>query len=148
LLIINNKTFFLIANFSPSIVVEHSNSNFNVERSEMEQSRLIRKYVNRRLYDTVQSRYVNLEDLRKLIEQGTCIQVMDQANEKDITTTVLLQIICETQRSSTALLTSGFLTDLIRSSTGYTDPKIPERLSAALRAALHDTGSMVGTLDA
>ncbi len=114
----------------------------------MKQPRLIRKYVNRRLYDTVQSRYVNLEDLRKLIEQGTDIQVMDQANEKDISTTVLLQIICETQRSSTALLTTGFLTDLIRSAAGDTDPEAPERLSTALRVALHDKGSISGTLDA
>ncbi len=114
----------------------------------MKQTRLIRKYVNRRLYDTVQSRYVNLDDLRKLIEQGIDIQVMDQASDKDISTTVLLQIICETQRSNTALLTADFLMDLIRSAAGDTDPEFPERLCTALRAALHDSGPVAATLDA
>jgi len=104
---------------------------------DMTQPRLIRKYVNRRLYDTVQSRYVNLEDLRRLILQGTDIVVKDQSNDQDITTTVLLQIICETQRSSTPLLTADFLTDVIRSSVDQPDPDFPERLTVALRAAMH-----------
>jgi len=116
----------------------------------MKHARLIRKYVNRRLYDTAQSRYVNLEDLRRLIEQGTTIQVMDQANDKDITTSVLLQIICETQRSNSALLSADFLADLIRSAAHDTDPEFPERLCTALRTAMHDNGTVAaaGTLDA
>ena len=53
----------------------------------MSEPRLIRKYVNRRLYDTVESRYVNLEDLRRVINAGGEIRVVDQASGRDITTT-------------------------------------------------------------
>ena len=60
---------------------------------KMGNPRLIRKYVNRRLYDTVESRYVNLEDLRRLVAEGSDIQIVDQATGRDITSSVLLHII-------------------------------------------------------
>ena len=102
----------------------------------MGQPRLIRKYVNRRLYDTTQSRYVNLDDLRNLITDGVDLRVVDQSNSQDITTSVLLQIIGDTQRSGTRLLNAEFLTDLIRLSTQTGDPALPARLNAALRSIL------------
>ena len=54
----------------------------------MSDQRLIRKYVNRRLYDTTQSRYVNLQDLRELIIKGSQVKVVEQATGADITTPV------------------------------------------------------------
>jgi len=95
--------------------------------------RLIRKYVNRRLYDTGESRYVNLEDLRRLINAGSSIRVIDQASNKDITTTVLLQIIGEAEKSGAPLLGAEFLTALIRlADRGDRDPGLAGRLQAAL----------------
>lgn len=104
----------------------------------MTEPRLIRKYVNRRLYDTVESRYVNLEDLRRVINAGGEIRVVDQASGKDITTTVLLQIIGEAERSGAPLLTADFLAALIRLSGRERDAGLADRLHAALRAALAD----------
>ncbi|MDP6673634.1 MAG: polyhydroxyalkanoate synthesis regulator DNA-binding domain-containing protein [Gammaproteobacteria bacterium] len=101
----------------------------------MKQPKLIRKYVNRRLYDTSQSRYVNLEDLRRLIVAGAEIRVIEQASGEEITTTVLLQIIEETQRSGSRLLKPEFLSRLIRLSASDTDPALPDRLNNALREA-------------
>ncbi len=101
----------------------------------MKQPKLIRKYVNRRLYDTSQSRYVNLEDLRRLIVGGADIKVMEQATGEEITTTVLLQIIEETQRSGSKLLKPELLTRLIRLSATDSDPTLPDRLDRALRGA-------------
>ena len=102
----------------------------------MNDPRLIRKYVNRRLYDTVESRYVNLEDLRRVINAGGEIKVVDQATGRDITTTVLLQIIGEAERSGAPLLTADFLAALIRLSGRERDPGLADRLQAALRAAV------------
>ena len=102
----------------------------------MNEPRLIRKYVNRRLYDTAESRYVNLEDLRRVINAGGEIRVVDQASGKEITTTVLLQIIGEAERSGAPLLTADFLSALIRLSARERDPGLADRLHAALRAAL------------
>ena len=104
----------------------------------MTEARLIRKYVNRRLYDTAESRYVNLEDLRRVINSGGEIRVVDQASGKEITTTVLLQIIGEVERSGAPLLTPDFLSALIRLSGRERDPGLTGRLQAALRAALPD----------
>lgn len=102
----------------------------------MNEPRLIRKYVNRRLYDTVESRYVNLDDLRRVINAGGEIHVVDQASGRDITTTVLLQIIGEAERSGAPLLTADFLSALIRLSGRERDPGLSERLRSALNSAL------------
>jgi polyhydroxyalkanoate synthesis repressor PhaR len=102
---------------------------------DMKQPKLIRKYVNRRLYDTSQSRYVNLDDLRRLIIGGADIKVIEQATGEEITTTVLLQIIEDTQRSGSNLLKPEFLSQLIRLSATDNDPALPDRLNSALRGA-------------
>lgn len=101
----------------------------------MTEPRLIRKYVNRRLYDTTESRYVNLEDLRRVINAGGEIRVLDQSSGKDITTAVQLQIIGEAERSGAPLLTAEFLAALIRLAGKERDPGLASRLQAALNGA-------------
>jgi len=102
----------------------------------MSQARVIRKYVNRRLYDTQESRYVNLEELRRLIIDGENIQVLERTTGNDITTSILLQIIGETQREVT-VLDSSFLCEVIRlAAQEGQDPSLSARLNAALRSAL------------
>jgi polyhydroxyalkanoate synthesis repressor PhaR len=101
----------------------------------MNEPRLIRKYANRRLYDTVRSRYVNLADVRNLIAEGIRVRVVEQSTSKDITDSILLQIIGSMSDEGT-LLTTGFLTDLIRTAGSISDPGLPERLQTALRSAL------------
>lgn len=102
----------------------------------MGEQRLIRKYVNRRLYDTTQSRYVNLDDLRELITKGSQVKVVEQATGTDITTPVLLQIIAETQRGNTPLLSAEFLATMIRLGALDRDPELPARLDRALKNLL------------
>ena len=101
----------------------------------MNKPKLIRKYVNRRLYDTTQSRYVNLEDLRKLIVGGADIKVVEQATGAEITTTVLLQIIEDSEKHGSHLLKPDFLSKLIRLAGKENDPALPDRLDSALRDA-------------
>lgn len=108
----------------------------------MNEPRLIRKYVNRRLYDTVESRYVNLDDLRRVINAGGEIRVVDQASSRDITTTVLLQIIGEAERSGAPLLTADFLSSLIRLAGRERDPGLSDRLRSALKSALPENRSV------
>ena len=57
--------------------------------------REFKKYPNRRLYDIQQSKYVTVEDIRLLVLTGETITVKDSKSEKDLTRTVLLQIIAE-----------------------------------------------------
>ncbi|ATJ81734.1 polyhydroxyalkanoate synthesis repressor PhaR [Halomonas beimenensis] len=61
--------------------------------------RVIRKYANRRLYDTEQSRYVTLEDLRQLILDEVPFRVEDAKTGEDLTRTILLSIIIEQEQA-------------------------------------------------
>ncbi|MFT5896512.1 MAG: polyhydroxyalkanoate synthesis repressor PhaR [bacterium] len=76
--------------------------------------RVIKKYANRRLYDTEASKHVTLVDIRKLIVAGTDIQILDDTTGEDITRPLLLQIIVEQEQSDTPLLPEMLLAQLIR----------------------------------
>ena len=80
----------------------------------MQQERLIRKYANRRLYDTVDSRHVTLEDLRQLIVAGNRLKVVDDKSGEDLTRAVLLQIISEQEQFGAPVLNVDLLEMIIR----------------------------------
>ena len=76
--------------------------------------RVIKKYANRRLYDTKASKHVTLADIRKLIVSGVDLQILDDTSGDDITRPLLLQIIVEQEQSDTPLLPEMLLAQLIR----------------------------------
>ncbi|KUJ88351.1 MAG: polyhydroxyalkanoate synthesis repressor PhaR [Halomonas sp. 54_146] len=78
--------------------------------------RVIRKYANRRLYDTQQSRYVTLEDLRRLIIEEEPFRVEDAKSGEDLTRTILLSIIIEQEQadSEAEVFSNDLLAQLIR----------------------------------
>jgi len=76
--------------------------------------RLLKKYPNRRLYDTETSSYVTLSQVSDLVRQGEDIQILDSDSEEDITRSVLLQIILEMEAKDEPLLSANVLSDLIR----------------------------------
>jgi len=76
--------------------------------------RLIRKYANRRLYDTETSKYITLDDLKKLITSGEDIQVLEAKSNTDLTREVLLQLIAEQEHLGVPILNESILTSLIR----------------------------------
>lgn len=73
----------------------------------------IKKYANRRLYNTAESTYVTLDDLAKMIQQGVEFSVHDAKTGEDITRSVLTQIIVEQEAKGNSLLPTGFLRQLI-----------------------------------
>jgi polyhydroxyalkanoate synthesis repressor PhaR len=76
--------------------------------------RIIKKYPNRRLYDTEESKYITLSQLRELIIQGAAIKVIDSTTEEDITRNILLQIILESESGGEPLFTANMLSQIIR----------------------------------
>ena len=77
--------------------------------------RVIRKYPNRRLYDTVESRYVTLADVRRLVVERVDFVVLDRKTQQDITRSILLQVIAEQEGGGESVMSRDFLAQVIRS---------------------------------
>jgi polyhydroxyalkanoate synthesis repressor PhaR len=80
----------------------------------MPQLRVIKKYPNRRLYDTEISSYVTLEDVRQLIVDGEGFEVRDARTGTDLTRSVLLQILAEHEDIGQPIFSTQLLTTVIR----------------------------------
>ncbi|WP_374248566.1 polyhydroxyalkanoate synthesis repressor PhaR [Thermomonas sp.] len=76
--------------------------------------RVIKKYPNRRLYDTEISSYITIEDVRQLIVDGEAFEVRDAKTGEDLTRQVLLQIITEHEQDGQPMLSTQMLSQLIR----------------------------------
>lgn len=70
---------------------------------------LVKKYANRRLYDTVQSKYVIIQELREIIKSGKMVKVIDVNTEEDVTAFILTQILLEEAKKKNALLPESLL---------------------------------------
>ena len=77
-------------------------------------SRVIKKYPNRRLYDTEISSYITIEDVRQLIIDGESFEVRDAKTGEDLTRCVLLQIIAEHEQDGEPVLSTQLLGQIIR----------------------------------
>lgn len=80
----------------------------------MTSERIIKKYPNRRLYDTQVSRYITLADVRALVMSCTPFKVLDSANDTDITRSILLQIMLEEESGGEPLFSANMLAQIIR----------------------------------
>lgn len=76
--------------------------------------KLIKKYPNRRLYDTESSKYITLGDLKKMITEGLTIKVVDSNTDEDITRNVLMQIILEAESGGEPIFNTAMLQQIIR----------------------------------
>ena len=76
--------------------------------------RIIKKYPNRRVYDTETSQYIKIDDLRNMVMDGIEFQVIDTQSKEDVTRNVLLQIILEQESEKNPLLTTDNLKHFIR----------------------------------
>jgi polyhydroxyalkanoate synthesis repressor PhaR len=80
----------------------------------MAQVRIIKKYPNRRLYDTEISSYITLEEVRQLVIDGEEFEVRDAKTGDDLTRSVLLQIISEHEETGQPMFTTQLLSQIIR----------------------------------
>lgn len=80
----------------------------------MAATRIIKKYPNRRLYDTEISSYITIEDVRQLIVDGEEFEVRDAKSGEDLTRLVLLQIISEQEQDGEPVLSTQLLSQIIR----------------------------------
>lgn len=76
--------------------------------------RIIKKYKNRRLYDTETSQYITIEDLQGYVMENIPFSVHDAVTNQDITNSILLHILVEMQSSTMQLFSSDLLREMIR----------------------------------
>ncbi len=81
----------------------------------MNTARVIKKYPNRRLYDTNESRYITLADVKDLVKCKIDFVVIDKKSGDDITRSILLQVISEQEQQGEAIMSQDFLSQVIRS---------------------------------
>jgi polyhydroxyalkanoate synthesis repressor PhaR len=92
---------------------------------------IIKRYPNRKLYDTATKQYVSLDGIAAMIRRGDEVQVVDHATGEDLTTLTLTQIIVEQEKAQSGFVPSPVLTSLIRSG-GNTLASLRRSLSVPL----------------
>ena len=93
---------------------------------------IIKKYANRRLYNTGTSSYITLEDLAKMTREGVQFQVVDAKSGDDITHSILTQIIMDEEASGEHMLPVSFLRDLISMYGNSMQAMMPSYLEASM----------------
>ena len=80
--------------------------------------RTIKKYPNRRLYDTKDSHYITLHDVRQLVLEEAAFEVIDKKTGENITRCILLQVISDQEQQGEAVMSQDFLAQVIRAYSG------------------------------
>ena len=104
----------------------------------------IKKYANRRLYDTESSSYITLDRLAAMIREGRDFEVVDAKTGEDITHQVLTQIIVDEESRGSTMLPVNFLRQLIGLYGGQMQGAVPTYLEAAMEAFQKNQQAMAG----
>ncbi len=112
----------------------------------MPDARVIKKYPNRRLYDTEESRYITLADIRDLVVDQVDFVVIDKKSGDDITRSILLQVISEQEANGEAVMSEDFLSQIIRSygnvMPGFMTSYLEQSMQTLMRQQKHLRGQM------
>jgi polyhydroxyalkanoate synthesis repressor PhaR len=103
---------------------------------------VVKKYANRRLYDTHTSTYITLDDLCELVKRGVEFVVIDAKTDEDLTRQVLTQIIFEQESKGYSLLPIKFLRTLITFYGGKMQQILPPYLEASMESFINNQDKM------
>ncbi|MDM7862286.1 polyhydroxyalkanoate synthesis repressor PhaR [Alteromonas sp. ASW11-36] len=107
----------------------------------------IKKYPNRRLYDTSQSKYVNLDYIKQLITKKSEFEIVDSKTGEDRTKSILLQIITESESNDAqALLTNELLKQLICYYDSDMQPFVRQYMEQSLLAFMQQQDKLQGVM--
>ena len=109
-------------------------------------SRVIKKYPNRRLYDTEESRYITIADIRDLVIREVAFSVIDKKSGEDITRSILLQVISEQELSGDPIMSEAFLEQVIRAYGAVAPGFLARHLEKSLTSFLAQQNQVLGTV--
>ncbi len=98
---------------------------------------VLKKYPNRRLYDTENSNYVTLRDVEEMVQAGRRVEVVDAKTDQDVTAFILTQIIMERARRRNSILPVSLLHTLIRSGEDILEEFFETYLEQAVQSYLN-----------
>lgn len=98
-------------------------------------TRLIKRYANRKLYDTKAKRYLTLDDVAELIQRGESIRVMDNETGQDVTNVVLSSIILERAKRDESILSDALLIEMIQKRGEAVVEAVKKSVAAGMGAA-------------
>jgi len=107
---------------------------------------IVKKYANRRLYDTESSSYITLERLAEMVRQKRQFKVVDAKSGEDITRQVLTQIIMDEESRGSTMLPVNFLRQLIGLYGGNMQGLVPQYLEASMEALQRNQAQLRETL--
>ncbi len=99
--------------------------------------RVVKRYPNRKLYDTLASRYVTLEDIAQMIREGEDVQIVDNRSQDDLTSVTLTQIIFEEEKQKKSLLPLSALRSIIQSKGEKIVDFVQSQISPAVTTIAH-----------
>jgi polyhydroxyalkanoate synthesis repressor PhaR len=102
----------------------------------MSEPRVIKKYPNRRLYDTVESRYITLAEIQRLVVEKIDFVVVDKKSNAEITRSILLQVISDQEHQPDPILSQEFLIQIIRSYGSSVQPIVSGYLEQNMKSLL------------
>jgi polyhydroxyalkanoate synthesis repressor PhaR len=105
--------------------------------SQTSPQRLIKRYGNRKLYDTSESRYITLDEIARLVRSGSDVKVIDNENGDDLTAITFAQIILEEEKRRSSLISLDLLRDLVQHG---------EETLAQLRSQVEKGVEAIGTI--
>ena len=98
----------------------------------MKEVKIIKRYQNRKLYDTHESSYVTLDEIAKMIKAGEDLRVIDNKTKNDITAATLTQLLYETERKAKIQPSVDLLKEIIRNGDGSFSGYIQAKMSSEL----------------
>jgi polyhydroxyalkanoate synthesis repressor PhaR len=98
----------------------------------MKEAKVIKRYQNRKLYDTHESSYVTLDEIAKMIRAGEEIRVIDNKTKNDITAATLTQLLYESERKAKSQPSVSLLKTIIRSGDGSFSGFIQDKMKTEL----------------
>src|SRR3954452_9051594 len=98
----------------------------------MKETKIIKRYQNRKLYDTHESSYVTLDEIAKMIKSGEDLRVIDNKTKNDITASTLTQLLYESEKKAKTQPSVDLLKEIIRHGDGSFSGYIQAKVSSAL----------------
>ena len=114
----------------------------------MSEPRVIKRYANRKMYDTTRSCYVTLEEIAEIVRQGTEVHVIDNKTKQDLTEVTLTQALLDSERRQRGSVPLAGLRNLISSGNEYLTRKVAEPVSRVKEGAERWRGEAERTITA